>query len=109
MVYIISKQLSNFNQIICLKPYPGRGNQEVMQLVTAGGRLESPNPSTPPQVYAIMTQCWSPGPENRPTFATIIERLGYCLQDPDVLNVKLPIFQRAPSMEKDVRKSDNSY
>ena len=23
-------------------PYPGRGNQEVMQFVTAGGRLEPP-------------------------------------------------------------------
>lgn len=73
-----------------------------MQLVTAGGRLESPNPTTPPQVFAVMSSCWHSVPEQRPTFAIIIERLGYCLQDPDVLNVPLPIFQRAPSMEKDL-------
>lgn len=74
----------------------------MMQLVTAGGRLEPPNQSTPPQVYAIMSQCWHPVPDQRPSFLTIIERLSYCLQDPDVLNVKLPIFHRAPSMEKDM-------
>ncbi|KAI2801425.1 hypothetical protein BLOT_010976 [Blomia tropicalis] len=82
-------------------PYPGRGNQEVMQLVTAGGRLEPPNSSTPPQVYGIMSQCWNVTPELRPNFATIIERIGYCLQDPDVLSVILPVFHRSASVEKD--------
>ena len=60
-------------------PYPGRGNQEVMQLVTNGGRLEPPN-FCPGPVYGLMCQCWHPIPEERPTFKTIIERLGYCLQ-----------------------------
>ena len=60
-------------------PYPGRGNQEVMQLVTNGGRLEPPN-FCPGPVYGLMCQCWHPIPEERPTFRTIIERLGYCLQ-----------------------------
>lgn len=60
-------------------PYPGRGNQEVMQLVTNGGRLEPPN-FCPGQVYALMCQCWHPIPEDRPNFRTIIERIGYCLQ-----------------------------
>uniref|UniRef100_T1KLD1 receptor protein-tyrosine kinase n=1 Tax=Tetranychus urticae TaxID=32264 RepID=T1KLD1_TETUR len=83
-------------------PYPGRGNQEVMQLVTAGGRLEPPNNACPSQVYAIMQQCWQALPENRPNFGTIIERLGYCLVDPDVLSKKLAIFHRAPSSERDI-------
>ena len=60
-------------------PYPGQGNQEVMQLVTNGGRLEPPN-FCPGPVYGLMCQCWHPIPEERPTFRTIIERLGYCLQ-----------------------------
>jgi hypothetical protein len=60
-------------------PYPGRGNQEVMQLVTNGGRLEPPN-YCPGPVYALMTQCWHPIPEERPGFRTILERLGYCMQ-----------------------------
>ncbi|CAL1262651.1 unnamed protein product [Larinioides sclopetarius] len=81
-------------------PYPGRGNQEVMQLVTSGGRLEPPT-NCPAPVYHIMMQCWHPHPDERPNFATIIERLGYCMQDPDVINAALPVFQRAPSMERD--------
>lgn len=60
-------------------PYPGRGNQEVMQLVTNGGRLEPPN-YCPGPVYGLMCQCWHPIPEERPNFKTILERLGYCMQ-----------------------------
>ncbi|XP_022710884.1 ALK tyrosine kinase receptor-like [Varroa jacobsoni] len=80
-------------------PYPGRGNQEVMQLVTSGGRLEPPV-KCPGPVYHIMTQCWHPSPDERPAFGTILERLGYCLQDPDVTSTALPTFQRAPSIER---------
>ncbi|XP_071544866.1 tyrosine-protein kinase receptor-like isoform X2 [Panulirus ornatus] len=90
-------------------PYPGRGNQEVMQLVTNGGRLEPPT-NCPGPVYRIMTQCWHPIPDERPTFTTILERLGYCIQDPDVVSHALPVFQRPPSAERDatvMRPLDN--
>ena len=60
-------------------PYPGRGNQEVMQLVTNGGRLEPPL-YCPGPVYALMTQCWHPIAEERPNFKTILQRIGYCMQ-----------------------------
>ncbi|KAG8201799.1 hypothetical protein JTE90_027282 [Oedothorax gibbosus] len=81
-------------------PYPGRNNQQVMQLVTSGGRLEPPI-NCPAPVYHIMMQCWHPHSEERPNFGTIIERLGYCIQDPDVINAKLPVFNRDPSIERD--------
>lgn len=81
-------------------PYPGRGNQEVMQLVTSGGRLEPPA-NCPGPVYHVMTQCWHATPEQRPSFGTILERLGYCIQDPDVVAAPLPVFHRPPSMERD--------
>lgn len=48
-----------------------------------------------------MTQCWHPTPEQRPTFALILERLGYCAQDPQVMNAPLPVFNRPPSHERD--------
>ncbi|XP_042705468.1 leukocyte tyrosine kinase receptor isoform X11 [Chrysemys picta bellii] len=41
--------------------------------------------------YRIMTQCWQHSPEYRPNFSTILERIKYCTQDPDVINTELPI------------------
>lgn len=81
-------------------PYPGRGNQEVMQLVTSGGRLEAP-PGCPGPAHRIMVQCWNANPDERPTFATVLERIGYCMQDPDVLNMPVPVFHRPLSSERD--------
>ena len=78
-------------------PYPGRANQEVMQLVTNGGRLEPPN-YCPGPLYGLMCQCWHPIPEERPNFSTILERLGYCLQDPEVVMAPLPVFHRPQSV-----------
>lgn len=48
-----------------------------------------------------MTQCWHPEPTQRPNFSLILERLGYCLQDPEVVSSPLPIFTRPPSQERD--------
>ncbi|CAG9855575.1 unnamed protein product [Phyllotreta striolata] len=81
-------------------PYTGCSNRDVMQLVTSGGRLEPPA-NCPGPIYGIMTQCWHPAPEHRPNFGTILERLGYCVQDPQVMTAPLPVFQRPPSYERD--------
>lgn len=48
-----------------------------------------------------MTQCWHPEPDQRPDFGLILERLGYCAQDPEVLSASLPLFNRPPSQERD--------
>ncbi|XP_045462043.1 ALK tyrosine kinase receptor isoform X2 [Harmonia axyridis] len=81
-------------------PYTGCSNTEVMQLVTSGGRLGRPT-NCPDPLYALMKQCWHPTPEKRLSFCTIEERLGYCVQDPDVLNTSLPVFVRRDSEERD--------
>nr|XP_014279310.1 ALK tyrosine kinase receptor [Halyomorpha halys] len=81
-------------------PYTGCANREVMSLVTSGGRLEPPT-NCPSQLYAIMTQCWHPNPEERPSFSLILERLGYCMQDPDVIRAPLPVYAKPPSSERD--------
>lgn len=67
-------------------PYTGCANREVMTMVTTGGRLERPA-GCPDPIYGLMTRCWHPRPEDRPSFATILERIGYCLQvDNKVVN-----------------------
>ncbi|KAF4102525.1 hypothetical protein G5714_017325 [Onychostoma macrolepis] len=71
-------------------PYPSRSNQEVLEFVTNGGRMDPPK-NCPGPVYRIMTQSWQHQPEDRPNFSTILERIDYCLQDPDVVNVPLPV------------------
>lgn len=81
-------------------PYTGCSNKEVMDLVARGGRLDRPA-NCPDPIYGLMTQCWDPAAECRPSFATILERLGYCAQDPDVMNAPLPVFHRLPSNERD--------
>ena len=66
-------------------------------MVTNGGRLEPPN-YCPGPLYGLMCQCWHPIPEERPNFPTILERLGYCLQDPEVVMAPLPVFHRPQSV-----------
>ncbi|RXM34071.1 ALK tyrosine kinase receptor [Acipenser ruthenus] len=62
-------------------PYPCKTNQEVLE-------------------YRIMTQCWQHCPEHRPNFTTILERISYCTQDPDVINTPLPMEYGPPVEEE---------
>ncbi|KAG5857950.1 hypothetical protein ANANG_G00024850, partial [Anguilla anguilla] len=82
-------------------PYPSRSNQEVLEFVTNGGRMDPPK-NCPGPVYRIMTQCWQHQPEDRPNFSTILERIDYCLQDPDVVTVLLPV-EYGPVQEEEER------
>ncbi|XP_076176518.1 anaplastic lymphoma kinase isoform X2 [Ptiloglossa arizonensis] len=82
-------------------PYTGCTNRETMSMVTSGGRLEKPA-GCPDPIYGIMTRCWHPRPENRPSFATIVERIGYCLQDPDVINHPTPNFDILPICDREI-------
>uniref|UniRef100_UPI0035901350 leukocyte tyrosine kinase receptor n=1 Tax=Myxine glutinosa TaxID=7769 RepID=UPI0035901350 len=78
-------------------PYPSRSNQDVMEFVMSGGRMEPPR-NCPLPVYRIMTQCWQHRPEDRPNFSTILEHVSYCTQDPDIIQTPLP-NEEHPKME----------
>ncbi|XP_057637321.1 leukocyte tyrosine kinase receptor isoform X1 [Chionomys nivalis] len=80
-------------------PYPGHTNQEVLDFIVTGNRMDPPR-NCPGPVYRIMTQCWQHQPELRPDFASILERLQYCTQDPDVLNSSLPV-EPGPILEEE--------
>ncbi|XP_043282880.1 ALK tyrosine kinase receptor isoform X2 [Venturia canescens] len=82
-------------------PYTGCANREVISMVTTGGRLERPA-GCPDPIYGLMTKCWHPSPDERPSFATILERIGYCLQDPDVINHPMPKYDILPPSEREI-------
>ncbi|KAG7206284.1 hypothetical protein KM043_003665 [Ampulex compressa] len=82
-------------------PYTGCANREVMTMVTSGGRLEKPA-GCPDPIYGIMTRCWHPRPEDRPSFSTIAERISYCLQDPDVIHQPTPNFDVLPICDREI-------
>ncbi|MEE6517540.1 hypothetical protein FKM82_027828 [Ascaphus truei] len=71
-------------------PYPCKTNQGSAGVCHHGGRMDPPK-NCPGPVYRIMTQCWQHTPEHRPNFSTILERIIYCTQDPDVINTELPV------------------
>ncbi|KAM6917254.1 tyrosine-protein kinase receptor [Lycodopsis pacificus] len=91
-------------------PYPCKTNQEVLEFVNSGGRMDPPK-SCPGPVYRLMTQCWQHCPEHRPNFSTILERINYCSQDPDVINTPLPM-EYTPTAEDNggtiIRPSDHT-
>ncbi|KAG2457415.1 ALK kinase, partial [Polypterus senegalus] len=100
-------------------PYPCKTNQEVLEFVTSGGRMDPPKGCPGPVMgthgeekwisltqmtlfcsYRIMTQCWQHCPEHRPNFSTILERIDYCTQDPDVIHTLLPL-ECSPAVEEE--------
>ncbi|XP_064404176.1 proto-oncogene tyrosine-protein kinase ROS-like isoform X2 [Halichondria panicea] len=56
------------------QPYPGRINQEVLQFVTGGGRLEKPE-KCPSKIYHLMQNCWKRYSSDRPHFDSIVPLL----------------------------------
>ncbi|KAG7295195.1 hypothetical protein JYU34_022164 [Plutella xylostella] len=86
-------------------PYTGCSNREVMEMVSGGGRLEKPY-GCPDEIYQLMCECWNPIPEERPTFASMFDRLNTFLQvDPEILSNPLPVLRTAlpPSEEFNTR------
>eukprot|EP00051_Salpingoeca_urceolata_P016387 m.216844 g.216844 ORF g.216844 m.216844 type:complete len:729 (+) comp18661_c3_seq2:315-2501(+) len=57
-----------------LQPYAGHGLQEVLRLVRGGARLPKP-PPCPDQLFGLMSACWNPKREARPSFAQISKKV----------------------------------
>ncbi|XP_045773349.1 fibroblast growth factor receptor 3-like [Maniola jurtina] len=55
-------------------PYADLSNQDIPQYLTTGGRLPKPARASP-RLYQLMTECWSDDPQDRPTFAQIVDKL----------------------------------
>ncbi|RWS07986.1 tyrosine-protein kinase Src42A-like protein, partial [Dinothrombium tinctorium] len=71
-------------------PYPGLTNNETLQLIQSGQRMDCPK-SCPEDIYEeIMMKCWNWSPEKRPTFYS----LQYLLED---LQLK-PEYKEPPSI-----------
>ncbi|XP_065379485.1 tyrosine-protein kinase Srms isoform X3 [Macaca fascicularis] len=55
-------------------PYEGMTNHETLQQIMRGYRLPRPA-ACPAEVYVLMLECWRSSPEERPSFATLWEKL----------------------------------
>ena len=55
-------------------PYPTRSNQDVLNFVRFGGRLDKPD-SCPDEMYELLRSCWRDNPDERPSFHDIHEQL----------------------------------
>ncbi|XP_052809891.1 proto-oncogene tyrosine-protein kinase ROS-like isoform X2 [Mya arenaria] len=56
------------------QPYPARTNIEVLHFVRSSGRLDRPD-NCPEDFYQLMCKCWSFAPEDRPSFAYLLQQL----------------------------------
>ncbi|XP_075977656.1 uncharacterized protein LOC142977572 isoform X2 [Anticarsia gemmatalis] len=55
-------------------PYAELSNYQVPPYLSGGGRLPKPNRASQ-RLYELMVECWSENPEDRPTFAQIVDKL----------------------------------
>ncbi|XP_031622043.1 ALK tyrosine kinase receptor isoform X2 [Contarinia nasturtii] len=72
-----------------LMPYPGLPNRVVMELVTGGGRLDAPH-SCSADIYTLMSMCWNPVPDRRPTFQYLLHRLIELSEDENEMKKPIP-------------------
>ncbi|KAI6189699.1 Tyrosine-protein kinase receptor [Aphelenchoides bicaudatus] len=72
-------------------PYTLKQNQEVMQLVVSGGRLEPPI-GVPDEIYEEMLCCWNTEPNERPNFDQIVEFFTNCTNDARMMELPVPPF-----------------
>ncbi|KAJ1078050.1 hypothetical protein K5549_011377 [Capra hircus] len=56
------------------KPYKKMKGPEVMAFIEQGKRMECP-PECPPEMYKLMSDCWTYKWEDRPDFATVEQRM----------------------------------
>lgn len=83
-----------------LMPYTGLPNRVVMELVTGGGRLDNPN-GCPPFIYNLMSSCWHPVPDARPTFQHLLHKLLGFARNEELMKEPIPHCFGETSGERD--------
>ncbi|TKR69371.1 hypothetical protein L596_021543 [Steinernema carpocapsae] len=89
-------------------PYPGRGNQEVMDMIMSGGRLDSPN-GLPEEIYALMVQCWNTDECCRPGFKEIVTWLEDECENPIVKACPVPMIIHKLGLTVKIHDSHNPF
>lgn len=59
-------------------PYPGRCAKEVLEEVKLGRTMDRPDHCSS-ELFELLKDCWSPGPDQRPTFGLLREHLSKLL------------------------------
>ncbi|XP_063535886.1 fibroblast growth factor receptor homolog 1-like isoform X1 [Cydia strobilella] len=80
-------------------PYPTVAGQYMYQHLSAGHRMEKP-PCCSLEIYMLMRDCWSFKPDDRPSFAELVEYLDKILTvtaNQEYLDLGLPQLDTPPS------------
>ena len=60
-------------------PYPGIPVEELLDYLSEGKRMRQPR-ECPPEMYAIMRDCWLISPNDRPPFSELVRRIERILE-----------------------------
>jgi hypothetical protein len=76
LILILSFFLNKLSNVFCLQiaPYVLMSNEDVIQFVIKGGRLDKPA-KCPDELYQLMLRCWNANPEQRPDFGQALQEL----------------------------------
>ncbi|XP_066469049.1 macrophage-stimulating protein receptor [Tiliqua scincoides] len=72
-------------------PYPEVDPYDITHYLLQGRRLPQPE-YCPDSLYTVMLNCWSPNPEERPTFSTLIQEVEHivaCLKGDHYINLNV--------------------
>ncbi len=63
-----------------ITPYPQIDNNYIFHHLKQGNRLPKPQCCSK-SMYVFLSKCWSENPKSRPSFATLIERIEYVIDN----------------------------
>ncbi|XP_065826968.1 uncharacterized protein [Oscarella lobularis] len=61
-------------------PYPAVADDQLVDCLKAGYRMDKPHSRCPDEIYELMKRCWQPERRDRPTMSHLIDRLNHAIR-----------------------------
>lgn len=86
-------------------PYPSIEQEEILEKLKSGYRMERPDACKPEIYDRVMNQCWNMEPKNRPQFSQIVGVFDEFLQMPEYQSIS----QHMENIKKEAEIHDEKY